>query len=280
MRRNLRERGLFPIGSAAGRRVYGELTAPASVRIPHMKRVDLNCDLGEGAGNDAELMPLITSANIACGAHAGSLEMMIEAVELATKHRVMVGAHPGYFDLDNFGRVERAITPAEAARLVLMQIEQLFEVAGSRLRHVKLHGALYNQVSRDALLADAVVSDLARLWPDLMVYALAGSQLSRAATARGLRVAEEVFADRTYQPDGSLTPRAEPNAMIEDEDAMVRHVLTMVQRGVVRTVAGTEVPIVADTVCLHGDGPNAVAFAERLRKELTVAGVMIKPFHS
>src|SRR5689334_16376262 len=186
-----------------------------------MKRIDLNCDLGEGAGNDAALMALVTSANIACGAHAGSLETMIETVELAARHRVMVGAHPGYFDLENFGRVERAIAPAEAARLVLMQVEQIFEVAGSRLRHVKLHGALYNQVSRDPLLAEAIVSDLARLWPDLIVYALAGSQFARAAKARGLRVAEEVFADRTYQRDGSLTARSQPNALIDIDDAMI-----------------------------------------------------------
>src|SRR5206468_3663947 len=168
-----------------------------------MPSIDLNCDLGEGAGHDTELMPLITSANIACGAHAGNLETMIEAVESAAKHRVMVGAHPGYFDLENFGRVERAITPGEAARIILMQIEQLFEVAGSRLRHVKLHGALYNQVSRDPALAEAVVTELCRLWPDLILYAQAGSPFARMASARGLRVAEEVFADRTYQPDGS-----------------------------------------------------------------------------
>lgn len=245
-----------------------------------MKRIDLNCDLGEGVGNDAELMPLITSANIACGAHAGSLETMIESVELAAKHRVMVGAHPGYFDLENFGRVERAITAAEASRLVLMQIEQLYEVAGSRLRHVKLHGALYNQVSRDAQLAEAVVSDLARLWPDLILYALSGSYFARAASARGLRVAEEVFADRTYQPDGSLTPRSEPGAVLTDEDAMLEQVLSIVQRGVVRTARGVEMPIVGETVCLHGDAPDAVAFATRLRKELAAAGIAVKAFGS
>jgi UPF0271 protein len=243
-----------------------------------MKRVDLNCDLGEGAAYDAELMPLITSANVACGAHAGSLDAMIEAVECATKYRVMVGAHPGYFDLHNFGRAERSIAPAEAGRLVLMQVEQLFEVAGSRLRHVKLHGALYNQVSRDSQLAEGVVSDLARLWPDLILYALAGSQLARAASARGLRVAEEVFSDRTYQRDGTLTPRNEPGALITDEDAMVEHVLSMVVRGVVRATDGSEMPIVAETVCIHGDTPHAVTFAERLRKELTAAGVAIKAF--
>ena len=243
-----------------------------------MKRIDLNCDLGEGSGNDAALMPLITSANIACGAHAGNLDTMIETVELAGRHRVMVGAHPGYFDLQNFGRVEREIGPAEAARLVLMQLEQLFEVAGSKLRHVKLHGALYNQVSRDPRLAEAVVSDLARLWPDLIVYALAGSQLAWAASARGLRVAQEVFADRTYQRDGSLTPRTAPNAVIADEAAMVEQVLSMVQRGMVRAVDGTEIPIVAETLCLHGDSPHTVAFAERLRHELAAAGIAVKAF--
>lgn len=243
-----------------------------------MKQIDLNCDVGEGGGRDVELMPLITSANIACGAHAGTLETMIETVECAARNRVMVGAHPGYFDLQHFGRVERDIAPAEAARLVSMQIEQLFEVAGSRLRHVKLHGALYNQVSRDPRLADAVASDLVRLWPDLILYALAGSQFARLASARGLRVAEEGFADRTYQPDGSLTPRSAPEALIRDEDAMVAQVLSMVQRGVVRAIGGAEVPVTAETVCLHGDTPHAAAFAERLRKELAMAGVAVKAF--
>ena len=243
-----------------------------------MKRVDLNCDLGEGAGHDVKIMPHVTSANIACGAHAGSLETMIETVELAERHRVMIGAHPGYFDLEHFGRVERSISPAEASRLVLMQIEQLFEVAGPKLRHVKLHGALYNQVSRDPLLAEAVVSDLARLWPDLIVYALAGSQLAKAAAARGMQVAEEVFADRTYQPDGSLTARSQPNAMITDEDKMVEQMLSVVQRGVLRAVDGAEVSLNAGTICLHGDSPQAVEFAGRLRRELTAAGVSVKAF--
>lgn len=243
-----------------------------------MKRIDLNCDLGEGAGHDAGLMPLISSANIACGAHAGNLDTMIEAVELAVKHRVMIGAHPGYFDLENFGRVERPISPAEAGRLVLMQIEQLFAIAGSKLRHVKLHGALYNQVSRDAQLADGVVAELARLWPDLILYALAGSQLARTASSRGLRVAAEVFADRTYQADGTLTPRSQPNALIVDEEAAVAQVMQMVTKGTVRAVDGTDVPITAETICLHGDSPRAVAFASRLRQELAAAGLAVKPF--
>ena len=243
-----------------------------------MKRIDLNCDLGEGAGRDAELMPLITSANIACGAHAGNLDTMIETVELAVRHRVAIGAHPGYFDLENFGRRERAITPQEAGRLVLMQIEQLFEIAGSKLRHVKLHGALYNQVSRDPWLAEGVVSDLARLWPDLILFALSGSQLARAASARGLRVAEEVFADRTYQADGQLTPRDQPNALITDEAVAVAQTKSMVEHGMVRTSSGKEIAITAETICLHGDSPHAVAFARRLRAELQAAGIAVKPF--
>jgi len=241
-----------------------------------MASIDLNCDLGEGAGHDAELMPFITSANIACGAHAGNLDTMIETVELAARHRVKIGAHPGFFDWENFGRTERDLQPAEAGRLVLLQIEQLHEIAGSRLRHVKLHGALYNQVSRDPLLAEAVVADLARLWPDLIVFALAGSPLARFASARGLRVAEEVFADRTYERDGSLTPRSRPGALITDEDAAVAHVLRMVREGVVRATDGTDVRIRAETVCLHGDGEHAVAFARRLRKELAAAGIAVR----
>lgn len=240
------------------------------------RTIDLNCDLGEGAGHDAGLMPLISSANIACGAHAGTLETMIETVELAARKRVGIGAHPGYFDLENFGRAERAIEADEAARLVLLQLEQLYEIAGDRLRHVKLHGALYNQVAREPLLADGVVGELGRLWPQLILFAPAGSVLARAAQVRGLRVAEEVFADRTYRRDGSLTPRSEPNALIRDENAAVAQVLRMVQEGVVRATDGTDVPIRADTVCLHGDGPDPVAFAQRLRAALKDAGVTLR----
>ena len=241
------------------------------------RSIDLNCDLGEGSGHDAELMPLISSVNIACGAHAGNLETMIEAVELALAHGVAIGAHPGYFDLENFGRRERAIEPDEAARLVLLQLEQLYEVAGRRLRHVKLHGALYNQVCREPLLADAVASELARLWPHLYVFALAGSAFARALRARQMRLAEEVFADRTYQRDGSLTHRSQPEALITDPAAGAAQVVRMLHEGMVRSVDGTDVPIRADTVCVHGDGPHALALARRLREELATAGIAVKP---
>lgn len=238
--------------------------------------IDLNCDLGEGAGHDAELMPLISSANIACGAHAGSLATMVETVQLARAHRVAIGAHPGFFDLENFGRKERDVTPPEAARLVLWQVEQLHQIAGAKLHHVKLHGALYNQVSRTPALAEAVASELARLWPQLVVYALAGSAFARAIRARRMRLAEEVFADRTYRPDGSLTPRTQPGALIEEEAAAVAQVLKMATEGLVTATDGTSVRVRADTVCVHGDGPHAVAFAQRLREELTAAGLKIR----
>jgi UPF0271 protein len=243
-----------------------------------VKRIDLNCDLGEGAGHDAELMQLITSANIACGAHAGNLETMIETVEIALRHGVTIGAHPGYFDLENFGRVERAIAPAEAARIILMQIEQLYEVAGAKLRHVKLHGALYNQASVDPAMAEAIVDELARLWPNLVLFALSGSILAKAGRARGLKVAEEVFSDRTYQRDGTLTPRVRRDALITDETAAVAQVMRMVDQGVVRTTDGSDWPIQADTLCVHGDGVHAVPFARRLRTELEAAGVTVKSF--
>ncbi len=242
------------------------------------RTIDLNCDLGEGIGHDAELMPLISSANIACGAHAGNLETMIEAVECAIRHRVGIGAHPGYFDLENFGRTERDITPHEAGRLVLLQVEQLHEIAGSRLRHVKLHGALYNQVSRDGYLAEAVVADLVRLWPHLTVFALAGSPLALAAKERGLRVAQEIFADRTYRCDGSLTPRSEPNALIPDEAAAVDQVMRIIREGKVRATDGTDVPLHGDTVCVHGDGAQSVRLTQRLNAALSAAGITIKPY--
>lgn len=238
--------------------------------------LDLNCDLGEGAACDAELMPLISSANIACGAHAGTLETMIETVELALRHNVAIGAHPGYFDLDDFGRRERDIGPGEAGRLVLLQLEQLHEVAGDKLRHVKLHGALYNQVSRDRYLAEAVISDLVRLWPEVTLYALANSELVRAAEDRGVRVIAEAFADRTYSPDGSLTPRSQPGAVIADPQRAVAQVLRILREGRVQTVAGTDLAVRAGTICLHSDTPNVVAFARSLREELERAGVTIR----
>ncbi len=237
--------------------------------------IDLNCDLGEGAAHDAELMPLITSANIACGGHAGDADTMRAAVDLALRHGVAIGAHPGLEDRGCFGRRELPLTPAEAHALVRRQIEALAQIARSRggcLVHVKPHGALYNMAARDAALAGAVAGAVRELDPRLALVGLAGGELLAAGRARGLRVASEVFADRTYRPDGSLTPRSQPDAVIADADAAVAQVLGMLREGSVRAADGTPVPIAADTVCVHGDAPCAVEFARRLRTELAAAG--------
>lgn len=245
-----------------------------------MRTIDLNCDLGEGMETDAALMPLITSANIACGAHAGDDATMRATVELAQRHGVAIGAHPGYADREHFGRRERDVGPRAAAELVLTQVWRLQAIAraaGTGVRHIKLHGALYNQVARDRALAEAVVGALEGLEPRLMLYVLAGSVLEAVARARGgFGVVPEVFADRTYQTDGSLTPRDRPGAVISDETAAVAQVLRMVREGRVRATDGTDVAIVAGTVCLHGDGARPVAFARRLRAALLDEGIGLR----
>ncbi len=241
-----------------------------------MPRIDLNCDLGEGAGHEAELMPLLTSANIACGAHAGDEATMRVTVALAEKHRVAIGAHPGFADRENFGRKEMLLAPAALHALVVTQIAALARFGP--LRHVKPHGALYNLAARDAAVAQVIAEAVRGVDASLVLFGLAGSELVRAGRAAGLQVAEEAFADRTYQRDGSLTPRSHPDALITDEAVAVAQVLQMVREGVVRATDGTEVAIKADTVCLHGDGPHAVAFARRLKAELTRAGVELQPF--
>ena len=244
-----------------------------------MHRIDLNCDLGEGAGHDTELMSLITSANIACGGHAGDGPTMRATVELALQHGVAIGAHPGFVDREQFGRREIPIAPGEARALVLAQIRALELIVRScdgQLVHVKPHGALYNMAARDAALAQAVAEAVREVDSRLILFGLAGSQLLAAGRACGLHVASEVFADRTYQPDGSLTPRSRPEALIQDEDDAVAQVLRMVRDRRVRAVDGADVAIQADTVCVHGDGPHAVAFVRRLARELRQPGVEIR----
>ena len=246
-----------------------------------MTRVDLNCDLGEGTGLDEALMPLVTSANIACGAHAGDERTMRATVALARQHGVAVGAHPGFADREHFGRRELPVVPDDVHQLVLSQTLALQRIAGDvggRVAHVKPHGALYNMAARNTLLADAVAHAVYEADPRLILFGLAGSALVRAGQACGLAVAEEVFADRTYQADGSLTLRHRPDALITDPAAAVRQVLRMVTGGQVVATDGTPVRVRADTVCLHGDGPDAVAFAAQLREALTAAGVEVRAF--
>jgi len=242
--------------------------------------IDLNCDLGEGFGNDALLMRLISSANIACGGHAGDEATMRETVSLAKACWVSVGAHPGYEDREAFGRKDVALEPAEVFALVARQIaalKKITDAADVALTHVKPHGALYNKAAQDAATAKAVADAVAAAGRHLVLYALAGSELVNAGVAAGLHVASEVFADRVYQVDGSLTPRNLPGALHTLEKAMIGQVLDMVERGMVKTREGFEIALHADTVCLHGDGPHAVVFAKRIRQALTDVGVRVKP---
>jgi UPF0271 protein len=244
-----------------------------------MKTIDLNCDLGEGAGHDAELMPFITSANVACGAHAGDAGTMRTAVELARRHGVAVGAHPGFADREHFGRRELPIAPDDATELVLTQVRALQAVAQSLaapVRHVKPHGGLYNLAARDRGVADGIAQAVWRADPRLILVGLAGSQLLAAGLARGLRVASEAFADRGYQPDGTLVPRGQPGALLEDEGAAAAQALRLARHGTVRAVGGAEIAVAADTICLHGDGAHALAFARRLRAELSAAGLNVQ----
>lgn len=241
--------------------------------------VDLNADLGEGAPDDAALLGFVTSANIACGAHAGDAPLMQATVRAALARGVALGAHPSYPDREHFGRRELQRSPDDVHADVLYQVGALAAIAhacGGRLHHVKPHGALYNQAARDPALAEAIVSAVRALDPQLAVYGLAGGELLRAAERAGLRAVAEVFADRGYRADGSLVPRSQPGALIDDTHAAVARTLRMVREGVVQTVTGETVPLRAQTVCLHGDGPHALAFARALHDALREAGVTLR----
>lgn len=236
-----------------------------------MLTVDLNCDMGEGCGNDAELMKYVTSANIACGRHAGDEATMRRTVDLAIANSVRIGAHPGYPDRDNFGRTPMSLPLDEVRQIVIDQIEALksvCECAGAKLHHVKPHGALYNQAAKDRELAAVIAGAIAAVDRDLVLYGLSGSHLISEAEFVGLSTASEVFADRAYQADGSLTPRTEPNSLITNADVAVAQVLRMVREQSVLAASGEIVPIRAETVCIHGDGEHAVEFARAINQAL------------
>lgn len=230
--------------------------------------IDLNCDLGEGYPNDAELMPLISSANVACGFHAGDDDTMRRTVDLAVKNGVAIGAHPGFDDKENFGRKAIQMSKQAYYDLVTIQLEKLHAIAqaaGAALHHVKPHGALYNMAAKDAELAFAIAHAVFDFDSSLILYGLSGSVSIEQAKALGLATACEVFADRSYQPDGSLTPRTQSGALIEDTQKCLEQVWDMVQKKTVQAMDGTVVPIVAETICLHGDGEHAVEFAGAMR---------------
>ena len=233
--------------------------------------IDLNCDMGEGIGNDAAIMPFISSANIACGNHAGDEETMKRAIELCIKHNVTIGAHPSFDDRKNFGRTEMHLSSSEIYDLVTKQIYLLDKIAkqlGTSLHHVKPHGALYNMAAKDVELATTIASAVKVVNEKLILYGLSNSYSITKAKDIGLKTANEVFADRTYQDDGSLTPRSNENALIEDADKSLQQVLQMIKERTVSTLSGKIIPINADTVCIHGDGKHAVEFAKRIHETL------------
>ena len=244
-----------------------------------MFRIDLNCDLGEGCSNDAELMKFISSANIACGAHAGDRATMEATAELAVENSVAIGAHPGYRDKKNFGRIAMEMSAKEVFDLVSQQVLEMQVVCRSldaRMRHVKPHGALYNRAAKDREMAAAIAEAVKSVDEGLVLFGLSGSFLVSEAEAVGLLTSAEVFADRAYMSDGSLVPRSQAGAMIDDPSRSVAQVLRMVRKGEVVAIDGSVIPLRAETICIHGDGDHAVEFAKAIRQALTKHEVEIR----
>ena len=244
-----------------------------------MLRLDFNCDLGEGCGNDAAIVPLVSSASIACGAHAGDAGTMRATIALCRDHGVAIGAHPAFEDREHFGRRELALPPADIRALVTRQLAAVRDAcaeSGATLRHAKPHGALYNLAARDRAVADAIAGAVRDFDPALLLYGLSGSCLTEAGTAAGLRVVHEVFAERAYEADGRLAPRGTPGAVIEALDASLAQVRMLLREHAVLARTGERVALRADSLCLHGDRPDAPAFARALRAALESEGVAIR----
>jgi UPF0271 protein len=246
-------------------------------------KIDLNCDMGEMReaivdGTQEALMRSITSANVACGEHAGNEETMRLTIEQARRYGIAVGAHPGYPDRENFGRLELKMAPNEVAASVSEQVRALAQVAqtcGAQVVHVKPHGALYNQAVRNRELARAIADGVARWRRDVVLVGLAGSPMLEVFREAGFAVAAEAFADRRYEPDGTLRSRKFEDALIRDPEQAARQALGMVERGVVRASDGSEVAVAAQTICIHGDTPGAPAIAAEVARVLREAGVML-----
>lgn len=245
-----------------------------------MYKVDLNCDLGEGAKLDAEIIPLISSANIACGFHAGDSEIMDNTLELCRINNVSAGAHPGYPDKENFGRTNMNATPKQVYDYTLYQLGALSAIAkakGVRLQHVKPHGAMYNMAAKSRELSDAIVDAVYDFDSSLILLALSGSQMINSAKEKGLKYASEVFADRAYEADGALRPRSLEGAMIEDENEAIQRVVRMVKEGKVRAYTGEDVELEAHSVCVHGDGIKALEFVKALNTAFKENNIEVLP---
>ncbi|MFJ7163482.1 LamB/YcsF family protein [Bacillus safensis] len=251
-----------------------------------MYQVDINCDLGESFGQytigaDEQILEYVTSANIACGFHAGDPTVMRKTVRMALDKGVKIGAHPGLQDLAGFGRRPMAISAEEAYDLVIYQIGALsafLKAEGGTMQHVKPHGALYNMAAENTELSESIAKAVYDVDPNLVLFGLSGSELALEGERIGLQVAHEVFSDRTYQTDGTLTSRREPHALIEEDERAVQQVVRMVREGRVRTVQGEDIELKADTVCIHGDGSHALQFAKTITAKLKEAGIHLKAF--
>jgi UPF0271 protein len=251
-----------------------------------MFAVDLNCDMGESTtslkiGDDESIMPFISSANIACGFHGGDPQVIAATIDLAKRYQVAIGAHPSFPDLENFGRKEMALDPEGIRNLIIYQVSALKGLAASmnaRLTHVKPHGALYNMAARRQDYAEAIANAVMTIDPNLVLFGLAGSKMLSTAAEIGLTTCAEVFADRSYQDDGLLTPRTQPGAMIKDVQQSVQQVVGMVKEGRVRSMNGRWIELKADTICIHGDTPGAADYAKAIRLGLENEGIIIKSY--
>lgn len=247
-------------------------------------QIDLNCDLGEGfgpykVGDQDDILKYISSANIACGFHSGDPTIMRTTVKKALEHGVKIGAHPGLPDLIGFGRREMKISAEEVYDSVIYQIGALqgfLSTCHEKMHHVKPHGALYNMAAKDRNLAEAIAQAVKDVSPSLILYGLSGSELTKAGERIGLQTAYEVFADRTYQADGSLTSRTEPGALITDTNQSIAQVLHMVKNGFVRSLSGEDIQLRADTVCVHGDSKDALTFVRHIKQTLEENHVKIR----
>lgn len=241
--------------------------------------IDLNCDMGEGMSTDKDIMPLISSANIACGYHAGDEKTIWETVELAKQNKVAIGAHVSFLDRKNFGRKEVNISPEEIYDLVTQQLILLNEMAGfldTTLHHVKPHGALYNLSAGDASIASAIAQAVKDFDGSLILYGLSGSYSIGEARKIGLKTAGEAFADRAYQDDGSLVPRSQKGALLEDAGKVIKQVLQMIMQKTITTVSGKQIPVVSETICIHGDGKQAVEFSRGIHLHLKQNNIAIQ----
>ncbi len=243
--------------------------------------IDINCDMGEGMGNETYIMPYISSANIACGGHAGNADSIKRTIEIALQNNVAIGAHPSYNDRENFGRVSQFVSVLELAELIAEQYYQFEKVAiqmGVKIHHVKLHGALYNDCAKDAFLSKTYIQTIQAIDPTLIIYGLSGSHTIHEAIMAGQPFAREAFADRTYQNNGQLSARHLDHSMIEDVEEVKKQVIQVIKENKVTTLQGAIIDLKVDTICIHGDGPNAIEFSEAIHEALNTHHIEIKKY--